>query len=130
MTLRVIGEVAAGHPFDGQVGPGEAARIFTGGVLPLGADTIVIQEHTTRDGDAVAIAKPTDTAGTSAARHRFQTRRCAAHQRPPPDRPRPDAGGGDELSRLAVYRRPKVAIIGTGDELIMPGGTPKSGEIV
>src|SRR6266516_1274965 len=47
--LKVIGEVAAGHPFEGSVGAGEAARIFTGGVLPPGADTIVIQENTTRE---------------------------------------------------------------------------------
>src|SRR5205807_7049992 len=43
--LKLIGEVAAGHPFDHPVGAGEAARIFTGGVVPPGADTIVIQEH-------------------------------------------------------------------------------------
>src|SRR5215510_14013684 len=43
--LKVIGEVAAGHPFQGAVGAGEAARIFTGGVLPPGSDTIVIQEN-------------------------------------------------------------------------------------
>ena len=53
--LKVIGEVAAGHPFAGQVGPGQTARIFTGGVLPPGADTIVIQENTTRDGDTVTV---------------------------------------------------------------------------
>src|SRR5262245_34999721 len=53
--LRVIGEVAAGRPFAGHVGAGEAARIFTGGVLPPGADTVVIQEVTARDGDAVEI---------------------------------------------------------------------------
>src|SRR5215475_3380946 len=53
--LRLIGEVAAGHPFEGSVGAGEAARIFTGGVLPPGADTIVIQENTTRDGDVVIV---------------------------------------------------------------------------
>jgi molybdopterin molybdotransferase len=58
-TLKVIGEVAAGHPFDGSVGPGQAARIFTGGVMPAGADTVVIQEHTARDGDAVTVEKPT-----------------------------------------------------------------------
>src|SRR5580692_176017 len=51
--LRLIGEVAAGHPFDRPVGAGEAARIFTGGVLPPGADTVVIQEITAREGDAV-----------------------------------------------------------------------------
>ena len=49
--LKVIGEVAAGHPFAAPVGAGEAARIFTGGVLPAGADTVVIQENTARDGD-------------------------------------------------------------------------------
>ena len=53
VRLKIIGEVAAGHPFEGKVGAGEAARIFTGGVLPSGTDTIVIQEHTTREGDAV-----------------------------------------------------------------------------
>src|SRR5262245_64433855 len=62
--LKVIGEVAAGHPFHGQVGPGQAARIFTGGVLPPGADTIVIQENTTRDGDAVVV-----TTGSAKGRH-------------------------------------------------------------
>jgi molybdopterin molybdotransferase len=54
--LKLIGEVAAGHPFGGTVGAGEAARIFTGGVLPDGADTIVIQENTTREGDTVVVA--------------------------------------------------------------------------
>src|SRR5215510_3573791 len=47
--LKLVGEVAAGHPFQGAVGAGEAARIFTGGVLPPGSDTIVIQENTTRE---------------------------------------------------------------------------------
>src|SRR3982074_2151206 len=56
--LRLIGEVAAGPPFDRPVGAGEAARIFTGGVLPPGADTVVIQEITTREGDSVIVQKP------------------------------------------------------------------------
>src|ERR1700712_358540 len=51
LTLKLVGEVAAGHPFDGTVGAGQAARIFTGGVMPDGADTVVIQESTLRDGD-------------------------------------------------------------------------------
>src|SRR5579871_6759195 len=53
--LRVIGEVAAGRPFDRAVGQGEAARIFTGGVIPDGADAVVIQEDTVADGNAIAI---------------------------------------------------------------------------
>src|SRR5258708_33412857 len=58
-SLEVIGEVAAGRPFAGTVGAGEAARIFTGGVLPHGADTVVIQEHVSRTDDTVAVGKPT-----------------------------------------------------------------------
>src|SRR5882757_4343663 len=53
--LRLVGEVAAGHPFEGTVAAGEAARIFTGGVVPPGADTIVIQENTAREGDIVIV---------------------------------------------------------------------------
>ncbi|MET0632688.1 MAG: molybdopterin molybdenumtransferase MoeA, partial [Xanthobacteraceae bacterium] len=56
--LKLVGEVAAGHPFAGTIGPGEAARIFTGGVLPEGTDTIVIQENTRRDGDSVTVTTP------------------------------------------------------------------------
>src|SRR5258705_3203999 len=54
-TLKLVGKVAAGHPFEGAVGPGEAARIFTGGVLPAGSDTIVIQENTRREGENVVV---------------------------------------------------------------------------
>ncbi|HJU32472.1 MAG TPA: molybdopterin molybdenumtransferase MoeA, partial [Hyphomicrobiaceae bacterium] len=53
-TLSVIGEAAAGHPFDGSVGPGQAVRIFTGAALPRGADAVVIQENTTVDGAAAS----------------------------------------------------------------------------
>src|SRR4051794_18574222 len=53
--LKLIGEVAAGHPFKGEVHAGEVARIFTGGVVPPGADTIVIQENTVRTGDVVVV---------------------------------------------------------------------------
>ena len=58
VRLRVIGEVAAGRPFTATVGAGEAARIFTGGVMPAGADAIVVQEITEREGDTVAVLKP------------------------------------------------------------------------
>src|ERR1700757_3198553 len=63
VKLKLVGEDAAGHPFfQGTVGPGEAARIFTGGVLPPGTDTIVIQENTVREGEAV-IVKATSSKG-------------------------------------------------------------------
>ena len=59
VKLALIGEVAAGHPFDGEVKAGQAARIFTGGLMPAGADTVVIQELTAREGDTVTILKAT-----------------------------------------------------------------------
>ena len=59
VKLKVIGEVPAGKPFRAKVGPGEAARIFTGGFVPEGADVVVIQEHTKRDGDIVEVEKST-----------------------------------------------------------------------
>src|SRR5664280_290213 len=59
VKLKLIGEVAAGHPFEGEVKAGQAARIFTGGVMPAGADTVVIQELTAREGDTVTIQKAT-----------------------------------------------------------------------
>src|SRR5690606_21198071 len=58
VTLDVIGEIAAGHPFSATVGAAQAARIFTGGVVPPGADAIVIQENTRRDGNRVIIERP------------------------------------------------------------------------
>ena len=102
VTLKLIGEVAAGHPFDGAVKAGQAARIFTGGVMPPGADTVVIQELTARDGDTVTVQKP--TAKGRNVRDRgidFTQGQALLPQRPPPDRPRPDAGRRHELSDAA-----------------------------
>jgi molybdopterin molybdotransferase len=129
--LRVIGEVAAGRPFARPVGPGEAARIFTGGVLPEGADTIVIQEHTRRDGDRVEVEKPSargrhiraqgldfklgDT--LLAAGHRLTARDLAL-------------AAGMNHARVPVHRRPRIAVLATGDELVPPGTPPAPGQIV
>jgi len=131
VRLTVIGEVAAGRPFDRAIAPGEAARIFTGGVIPDGADAVVIQEDTIADGSAITIAE-------AAAQGR--------HIRPAGV----DFREGDVLlsagSRLTerdlslaasmnypelpVQRRPRVALLATGDELVMPGSTPGPGQIV
>src|SRR5258705_3872426 len=129
--LRLVGEVAAGHPFDGEVGIGEAARIFTGGVLPPGSDTIIIQENTTREDDTVIV---TTSAGKGrnvrvagldfkrgavllAKSHRLTDRDLAL-------------AAAMNHPTVPVHRRPKVAVLATGDELVMPGTTPGFGEIV
>jgi molybdopterin molybdotransferase len=129
--LKVIGEVAAGRPFDRALGAGEAARIFTGGVIPDGADAVVIQEDTVVEGSTIKV--------TEAAV-------VGRHIRPAGiDFKQGDvllAGGGRLTDRdlslaasmnypeLAVRRRPKVALLATGDELVMPGNTPGPGQIV
>ena len=129
--LRLVGEVAAGHPFRGAVGPGEAARIFTGGVLPPGTDTIVIQENTVREGDAVVI-----TAASGKGKHvrveGLDFKRGAVlltKGRRLSDRDLALAAAMNHPT-VRVHRCPKVALLATGDELVMPGGTPGFGQIV
>ncbi len=130
-TLHVIGEVPAGHPFTGEIKQGQAARIFTGGVLPSGSDTVVIQELATRDGDNVTIRK-------TAAKGRnvrgkgidFSQGEVLLRQgRRLTDRDVMLAAAMNHAT-LPVHRRPKLAVLATGDELVPPGSTPKPGEIV
>ena len=129
--LKLVGEVAAGHPFEGTVGEDEAARIFTGGVLPPGADTIVIQENATKEGDTVvvntsaAIGRHIRVAGLDFTRGAVllgKGRRLS-------DRDLALAAAMNHPA-VPVHRRPKVAVLATGDELVMPGTTPGFGEIV
>ena len=121
-TLAVIGQAPAGDAFEGKVGKGQAVRIFTGGPVPAGADAIVIQEDTEADGDKVTVLE-------SSAKGRYI---------------RPaglDFSEGDVIVRagrvlsardvglaaamnvpwLMVRRRPRIAILNTGDEVVMPG---------
>src|SRR5262245_44786177 len=129
--LRVIGEVAAGRPFPGEVGAGEAARIFTGGVMPAGTNTVVIQELTEREGDIIAIGKPSprgknvrgagldfSTGDVHLKKGRRLTGRDIA------------LAAAMNHAVLPVYRRPKIAIVATGDELVPPGTEPGPGQIV
>jgi molybdopterin molybdotransferase len=131
VTLRIVGEVAAGHPFEDTVGSGEAARIFTGGVLPPGTDAVVIQEHTTRLGDTVVVAASAEK-GRHVRLEGLDFKRGAvllAKGRRLSDRDLALAAAMNHPS-LPVHRRAKVAVLATGDELVMPGATPGFGEIV
>lgn len=131
VTLKVIGEVAAGHPFGGTVGASEAARIFTGGVMPEGADTVVIQEDTSRDGDRVTVKLAIKTGRhVRFAAIDFKTgQTLLAKGRRLTDRDLMLAAAMN-YPTVSVVRRPKVAVLGTGDELVPPGTEPKPGEIV
>jgi molybdopterin molybdotransferase len=120
--LRVVGQAPAGGAYDGQVGAGQAVRIFTGGPLPAGTDTIIIQEDTASEGDHVVVREGASR-GTyvRAAGLDFKTgdvllkkgRLLTAR----------DIGIAAAMNApwLAVTRRPRVAILATGDEVVMPG---------
>ncbi|MEL7303835.1 MAG: gephyrin-like molybdotransferase Glp, partial [Pseudomonadota bacterium] len=130
-TLKVVGEAAAGRGFRGTVGDGEAARIFTGAPIPDGADAIVIQENTTRDGDHVSVVEGQPDPGHVRPRANDfaagQTLIAAGHLVNPRTLTLAAAAGHPSLS---VKRKPVVAIIATGDELVMPGTTPGPDQIV
>src|SRR6476659_1763464 len=131
VDLKLVGEVAAGHPFEGKVGVGEAARIFTGGVLPPGSDTIVIQENAERVGDTVVIAASSGKGKHVRAKGLDFQRGAAllAKGRRLTDRDLALAAAMNHPT-VPTHRRSKVAVLATGDELVMPGATPGFGEIV
>jgi molybdopterin molybdotransferase len=129
--FQIVGESAAGRAYAQPVETGQAVRIFTGAPVPPGADLVVIQENAVRDGDAVSFTIDRD---------------------PPPGNIRPAGGdfrSGDRLlaegaridawrlslaaaagrADLPVARRPRVAILATGDELVPPGAAPAADQI-
>lgn len=130
-TLRRVGEAPAGGAYDGVVGPGEAVRIFTGGPVPRGADTIVVQEDADADGERIVVK-----AGAPRG----------AYVRPAGlDFGEGDAGPGPgrilgardvalaasmNCPWLRVRRKPRIAVLATGDELVMPGEPMGPNQIV
>jgi molybdopterin molybdotransferase len=129
-TLRVLGESAAGRPFVGAVEPGTAARILTGGVVPEGADCVVMVEDVQLAGDQVTVPASL-RAGTNFHRVGADLARGDLILR---------AGtqlGGAEIgiaaatgaARLPVHRRPRVALMSTGDELVEVGKPAGPGQI-
>ncbi|AYO85745.1 gephyrin-like molybdotransferase Glp [Methylobacterium brachiatum] len=130
-SLKLIGTSAAGHGFSGRIGPGDAVRIFTGAPVPEGADAILIQEDAQAEGETVRVVEPVEqnrfirragldfTAGETllVAGMTLDARRLALA-----------AAAGHP--RLSVRRRPRVAILATGDELVEPGAEPAWDQIV
>lgn len=130
-TLKLIGEAPAGRAFAGTIRAGETVRIFTGAPLPEGSDTVLIQENTTRDGDTVTalesaplgrFVRPAGLDFTKgevllAAGTRLDYRRLAL-------------AAAMNHPALELRRRPKVAILATGDELVEPGEQPGPDQII
>lgn len=131
VTLDIVARVPAGASYDKEIQPGETARIFTGAPLPRGSDTIVIQEDTEAEGDRVTVKSPaakghyvrpagldfrSGDVGLEAG-HRLTAR---------------DIGfaAAMNLPWLNVRRRPRIAILATGDEVVMPGDPKGPNQIV
>jgi len=117
---QVVGESAAGHPFAGKLGPGEAVRISTGALLPDGCDTVVIQENTARDGDLLRLDGPSVAEAHRHVRHCGSDFACEdqllrAGARVGPAQLALALAAGHK--HLAVRRPPRIAIIDSGDEL-------------
>ncbi|HXJ02067.1 MAG TPA: gephyrin-like molybdotransferase Glp [Micropepsaceae bacterium] len=129
--LSVIGEVPAGRPFQGHVGAGQAVRIFTGGVVPQGADAVVIQEDTQSAGTRVFIKeapRPNENVRPRALDFRTgEILLAKGHRLSPRDIALVAAG---DHAKISVTRKPRVALVATGDELSRPGEPRKEGGIV
>jgi len=129
--LRVVGEAPAGGAHDGAVSAGEAVRIFTGGPLPAGADAIVIQEDTERDGDTVVV-KETVAAGSYVRPAGLDFRAGDVGITAGRLLGARDIGLAAAMNHpwLRVRRRPRVAILATGDEVVLPGDPIGPNQIV
>ncbi|XHX76687.1 MAG: gephyrin-like molybdotransferase Glp [Stenomitos frigidus ULC029] len=131
VTLTVIETIPAGYQPQCAVEAGQAARILTGSVMPAGADTIVIQEETQRDGDRVTIL-------TAPQPQAFVRQRAAFYQAGQPllsaglrlQAPEIAVLAAAQCAQVKVYRQPRVAILSTGDELVSIDQPLQPGEIV
>lgn len=129
-TYTVVGEAAAGHGWTGTLGAGQALRIFTGAPVPPGASRIVIQEDVSRDGDTITLKDNLDTS--------LYIRPEGADFPSDFTLSTPRLLTASDIALLAamnaptvtVARKPRVALIATGDELLMPGGTPSADQII
>jgi molybdopterin molybdotransferase len=128
--LQVIGEARAGGRFGGFVGPGQAVEIMTGAPVPDGADAVAMVEYTRREGDRVRIDRPAEP-------HQFiNPRGCeaAAHEIVLRAGVRLDYSGVAALAAFGrepvkVFRKPRAAILATGDEIVEAGQTPEDFQI-
>lgn len=128
-TFTVIGEAGAGHAYSGTLAPGEAIRIFTGAPVPKGATRVIIQEDVDAKGARITLRQTLD-AGTNIRPMGQDFLKGSAL---PPRLLRPNdiaLLAAMNIGDLPVTRRPVVAIIATGDELVMPGETPRSDQII
>ncbi|MEJ6398719.1 molybdopterin molybdotransferase MoeA [Yoonia sp. 208BN28-4] len=129
-AFTVVGEAAAGHALDRSIAPHEAARIFTGAPMPTGTDRVVIQEDVTRDGDTITVNVGADT--QAYVREQGKDFKNGDSITAPRLLSASDVAllAAMNIASVTVTRRPKVAIIATGDELVQPGEAPGPDQII
>ena len=129
--LRVVGTAPAGHPWDGRLHPGEALRLFTGSVMPCGADSVLLQEDAT-EADGFVTVGETVTAGRHVRRAGQDFAAGDVLVTPGRRLSARDVGlaASGNLPWVRVHRRPRVAILATGDEIALPGEPIPPGGIV
>lgn len=128
-TFTLIGEAGAGHAFQGAIQPHQAIRIFTGAPLPEGAISVAIQEDISRDGDQITLKTPAKTADN--IRPRGQDFALGQTLSPRLLRPNDLALlAAMNVPEVTVRRRPIVALMASGDELVMPGEAPGPDQII
>ena len=129
-TFKVIGEAAAGHAFKGVLNVGEAVRIFTGAPVPDGGTRVIIQEDTDRDGDVITLRDGLDAGPhIRAVGGDFKV----GDTLDPPRILQPAEVAliaSMNCAAVTVYRKPRIALIATGDELVMPGEAPAPDQII
>ncbi len=129
--LNVVGESQAGKSYEGTLNPGEAVRIFTGAPMVDGADTVVIQENVTRNGDQIIINESkAKGANIRAAGGDFMMDEVLVERGTKLDARHIALLAAGNVPEVSVYRRPRVAILSTGDELIDVGGEVGPDKIV
>jgi molybdopterin molybdotransferase len=124
ILLDIVGESAAGAGYDGVLGPGQAVRVFTGAAVPEGADTVVLQEEAVREGDKVRLGPvpAPDYVRPLGGDFRAGQRLLNAGERLDAWRLSLAAAAG--RAHLSVARRPHIAVLGTGEELVRPPAEP------
>ncbi|RJE81174.1 molybdopterin molybdotransferase MoeA [Paracoccus sp. JM45] len=127
--MQVVGTAAAGHPWQGQASAGQALRIFTGAAVPDGFDHVELQEHIDRNGDVITVTTRSSGSNIRAKGNDFaqgdvmQAGRVLSAA---------DIGllAAMNLPKVTVAKRPVVAILAGGDELLPPGSDPQPGQII